>query len=53
VKKIAPKMWPNPFLSQSMDNPKNVGYFRTFQKTTQSKQSPKGRKLAQSGHPVI
>jgi hypothetical protein len=29
-----------------------MGYFCNFQNTTQSKQSPKGRKFAQSGHPV-
>jgi hypothetical protein len=32
------------------EQPKNVVYFFNFQKTAQSKQSPNGRKLAQSGH---
>jgi hypothetical protein len=31
--------------------PKNVGYFRNFNITAKSKQSPIGRKFAQSGHP--
>jgi hypothetical protein len=31
--------------------PKIVGYFCHFSKTAQIKQSPIGRKLAQSGHP--
>jgi hypothetical protein len=31
--------------------PKNAGYFFHFQKSVQSKQSPDGRKSAQSGHP--
>jgi hypothetical protein len=29
-----------------------MGYFCNFQKTAQSKQSPIGRKFAQSGHPM-
>jgi hypothetical protein len=29
-----------------------MGYFCNFRKTAQSKQSPNGRKFAQSGHPA-
>jgi hypothetical protein len=32
--------------------PKNFGFFRNFQNPARSKQFPKGRKLAQSGHPA-
>jgi hypothetical protein len=34
------------------ETPKTLGDFCNFQKYTQSKQSPNGRKIGQSGHPV-
>jgi hypothetical protein len=58
VVKNRPKFSPNLYLSRSLHNlnrvkklSQNVGCFGNFQKTAQSKQSPKGRKFAQSGHP--
>jgi hypothetical protein len=56
--KNRPKCSPAHFLSKLIHNfyrgklyPKNVGFFFTFLKTVQSKQSPNRRKIAQSGHP--
>jgi hypothetical protein len=55
-------MWPKPFfvetnvcinLTMETSGPKNVCSFFYFQKPAKSKQSPKGRKFAKSGHPEI
>jgi hypothetical protein len=37
-------------LTVGKSSPKNVGCFCNFPKNAQSKQSPSGRKFAQSGH---
>jgi hypothetical protein len=53
-----PKCSPTHFVSKLMHYPnrekawyQNLGYFCTFKKTAQSKKSPNGRIIAQSGHP--
>jgi hypothetical protein len=58
VKKL-PKMKPNPFFvkinAYLLPRKKVAKLFVlcNFRKTTQSNQSPKGRKFAQSGHPGL
>jgi hypothetical protein len=54
VKKIAQNVAKQIFLPQLMHNFTVEIFFQNFeshQKTAQSKQSPNGRKLAESGHP--
>jgi hypothetical protein len=51
----APKIWPNQFWGQNYYGKKNQKIWASsvsFKKSAQSKQSPKSRKIAQSGHTV-
>jgi hypothetical protein len=45
-----PKLMQN--LYRGKNSPKNVFYFCNFQTFAQSKLSPNGRKIAESGHPA-
>jgi hypothetical protein len=56
--KKSPEMYPNPCFAKKYTTctaeqcSQKIGYFFNFLKTSQSKQSPKRPKFAQSGHPA-